>query len=86
MVSGLFNRTFGAFFSILATSSPRTTMSAKQTVDEAIAKHKIVIFSKSYCPYCRDAKQVLTSDFSHLKDQIYIKECVPISLRALSKS
>ncbi|KAF9654154.1 glutaredoxin [Thelephora ganbajun] len=49
-------------------------MSAKQTVEDAIAGNKIVIFSKSYCPYCRKAKNLLTSDFAHLKDQIYIKE------------
>jgi len=46
----------------------------KQAVDKAIADHKIVIFSKSYCPYCARAKRLLTSEFAHLKDQIYIKE------------
>lgn len=58
-------------------------MSAKQTVEDAIAGNKIVIFSKSYCPYCKRAKSILTSDFSHLKDQIFIRECVPL-LRVLS--
>ena len=49
-------------------------MTAKQTVEEAVAGHKIVIFSKSYCPYCKRAKALFTSDFANLKDQIYIKE------------
>ena len=51
-------------------------MSAKQIVEDAIAGNKIVIFSKSFCPYCKRAKGLLTLDFAHMKDQIYIKECV----------
>ncbi|GAA6005918.1 glutaredoxin [Rhodotorula paludigena] len=35
-------------------------MSAKSTVDAKIAQGKrTVVFSKSYCPYCRRAKQLL---------------------------
>lgn len=78
MLAGLYNRSIGSFFSSLASSSPRTSMSAKQTVEDAIAGNKIVIFSKSYCPYCKRAKNLLTSDFAHIKDQIYIKECAPL--------
>jgi glutaredoxin 3 len=52
-------------------------MSAKKTVEDAVASHKIVIFSKSYCPYCKQAKNLFNSDFAHLKDQIFITECVP---------
>jgi glutaredoxin 3 len=76
MFHGIYNRTIGSFFSSLASSSPRTAMSVKQTVDDVIANNKIVIFSKSYCPYCKKAKAILTSDFASLKDQIYIQECV----------
>ncbi|GAA5864252.1 hypothetical protein JCM3774_001270 [Rhodotorula dairenensis] len=38
-------------------------MSAKTAVENAIAnrKNRTVIFSKSYCPYCRRAKQLLDS-------------------------
>jgi len=76
MIQGIYNRTVGAFFSRLATSSPRTTMSTQiqQTVEKAIAENKIVIFSKSYCPFCQKAKTLLNSDFAHLKAQIYVKE------------
>ena len=86
MFQGIYSRTVRAFHSSLA-SSPRTTMSAtyKQAVDKAIADHKIVIFSKSYCPYCARAKRLLTSEFAHLKDQIYIEEYVPLSFTAPSK-
>ena len=61
-------------------------MTAKQTVENAIAGNKIVIFSKSYCPYCTRAKNLLTSDFAHLKDQIYIKEYVLSSLTNLQNA
>lgn len=30
-----------------------------QFVRETIAKNKVVIFSKSYCPYCTMAKEVI---------------------------
>lgn len=53
-------------------------MSAKQIVEEAITGNKIVIFSKSYCPYCKAAKSLLTSDFADLKDKIYINEYAPL--------
>ncbi|KAG8717845.1 glutaredoxin [Ceratobasidium sp. 395] len=32
-------------------------MGAKEKVDAAIAGHKIAVFSKSYCPYCKAAKE-----------------------------
>jgi len=59
-----------------ATSSPKATMSKSinQTVDDVIASNKIVVFSKSYCPYCKKAKNVFTTDFSHLKDKTHILE------------
>ncbi|XP_028774105.1 glutaredoxin-C4-like [Neltuma alba] len=39
-------------------------------VHNAISSHKIVIFSKSYCPYCRRAKTV----FKHLNQTPHIVE------------
>ncbi|QRV94640.1 monothiol glutaredoxin [Ceratobasidium sp. AG-Ba] len=48
--------------SSFATSSSGPTeyqkrqMGAKETVEAAIAGHKVVVFSKSYCPYCKAAK------------------------------
>ncbi|XP_020583961.1 glutaredoxin-C8 [Phalaenopsis equestris] len=44
---------------------------SKQTfVKKTVAAHEIVIFSKSYCPYCRRAKSV----FSELKKAPYVVE------------
>ncbi|KAG5006193.1 hypothetical protein JHK82_024170 [Glycine max] len=45
----------------LATISLQSSASASSVgkfVDETITSHKIVIFSKTYCPYCRRAKAV----------------------------
>ncbi|PKU69083.1 glutaredoxin-C8 [Dendrobium catenatum] len=39
-------------------------------VKKTVAAHNIVIFSKSYCPYCRRAKAV----FSELKKAPYVVE------------
>ncbi|XP_032687450.1 glutaredoxin-C4-like isoform X2 [Odontomachus brunneus] len=35
--------------------------SAREFVEQAIAKESVVIFSKTYCPYCKMAKQVFDS-------------------------
>lgn len=86
MFQGIFNRTIKPFLSSITTSSPSPTMSIKQTVDDAIAANKIVIFSKSYCPYCRKAKNLLATEFPDLKSQIYTKEYAPFSLTILFKS
>ncbi|KAG9027622.1 glutaredoxin [Tulasnella sp. UAMH 9824] len=34
-------------------------MAVKEIVEEAIANHKVAIFSKTYCPYCRKAKELI---------------------------
>ncbi|KAI8823712.1 glutaredoxin [Fimicolochytrium jonesii] len=36
-------------------------MAAKDIVEKAITDNKIVVFSKSYCPYCNKAKKLLDS-------------------------
>jgi hypothetical protein len=86
MLQGIFNKTIGTFFSSLRTSSPRTTMSAQETVEKAIAGNKIVIFSKSYCPFCKKAKDIINTEFPNLKDQIYTNEYAPRFLIILSES
>ncbi|CAO2842192.1 unnamed protein product [Amaranthus hypochondriacus] len=42
----------------LATSSSASASSPEAFVKKTISSHQIVIFSKSYCPYCRRAKEV----------------------------
>ncbi|KAH7363337.1 glutaredoxin [Plectosphaerella cucumerina] len=32
---------------------------AKETVQKYIDDNRVIVFSKSYCPYCRQAKQAL---------------------------
>ncbi|KAH8835120.1 thioredoxin-like protein [Flagelloscypha sp. PMI_526] len=39
-------------------------MSAKSFVDTAIAEHKVAIFSKSYCPYCKRTKALFADKFA----------------------
>jgi len=34
-------------------------MAVKDTVEAAIADHKVAVFSKSWCPYCKKAKATL---------------------------
>ncbi|KDO23111.1 glutaredoxin [Saprolegnia parasitica CBS 223.65] len=36
-------------------------MSGKAFVQDALAKNGVTVFSKTYCPYCTKAKNVLTS-------------------------
>jgi len=37
---------------------PSTEM-AQKFVDDRIREHKVVVFSKTYCPFCKMAKDVL---------------------------
>ncbi|TFY73042.1 hypothetical protein EWM64_g10970 [Hericium alpestre] len=46
-------------------------MSVKQLVDDAIAQNKLVIFSKSYCPYCKRAKGLFASDFPDVNPTVF---------------
>lgn len=52
----------GSIISDLNSSSETTEMALKFITD-AIASDKVVIFSKSYCPYCKMAKEVCTIFF-----------------------
>ncbi|GBP16685.1 Glutaredoxin-C4 [Eumeta japonica] len=42
----------------------------KQFIKEAISSDKVVVFSKSYCPYCKLAKEV----FNKVKQPIKVYE------------
>ncbi|KAK0422029.1 hypothetical protein QR680_007320 [Steinernema hermaphroditum] len=54
-----------AFFSTRAGSAamrtPEKMAEVKSYVDELLASKKVVVFSKSYCPYCHKAKAALKS-------------------------
>ncbi|KAG8765599.1 hypothetical protein FRC12_007403 [Ceratobasidium sp. 428] len=39
------------------TQYQKLQMGAKEKVEAAISSHKVAVFSKSYCPYCKAAKQ-----------------------------
>ncbi|KAF7793469.1 hypothetical protein EIP86_004581 [Pleurotus ostreatoroseus] len=45
-------------------------MAVRDTVETAIAGNTITIFSKTWCPYCKRAKQLLTTKFPDAKTQI----------------
>ncbi|OCH95745.1 glutaredoxin [Obba rivulosa] len=46
-------------------------MAAKDLVESAVAQNKIVVFSKSYCPYCKRAKALLSSKFSGVPSAVF---------------
>ncbi|KAK7855999.1 glutaredoxin-C4 [Quercus suber] len=44
-----------------SSSSSSADAAAAEFVKKTVSSHKIAIFSKSYCPYCRKAKNVFKS-------------------------
>ncbi|KAJ9132063.1 hypothetical protein P3X46_032118 [Hevea brasiliensis] len=54
-----------ASLSLASTTTPQVDF-----VKKTVSSHKIVIFSKSYCPYCRRAKAV----FEELKEVPHVVE------------
>jgi len=65
-------RTFSDFSTIFSmsqasSSNPSTRqlkeMATKELVNKTIAENSVVIFSKSYCPYCQGAKDLFTTRF-----------------------
>ncbi|XVF17973.1 hypothetical protein REPUB_Repub10bG0171400 [Reevesia pubescens] len=65
---------FGAVVVLLVVGNAlrlaKANNSASAFVQNAIFSNKIVIFSKSYCPYCFRAKRI----FSELKENPYVVE------------
>ncbi|KDQ62883.1 hypothetical protein JAAARDRAFT_28858 [Jaapia argillacea MUCL 33604] len=45
-------------------------MAVKDLVDTTVSDNTIAIFSKTYCPYCQRAKQLLTSKFPNVSTKI----------------
>ncbi|RXW14058.1 hypothetical protein EST38_g11795 [Candolleomyces aberdarensis] len=43
----------------------------KELVDSTVEKNPIVIFSKSWCPYCKKAKNLLATEFKDVPATIF---------------
>jgi hypothetical protein len=43
---------------------------------QTIAENRVVIFSKSYCPYCKRAKDLFATNFPDL--HVKVLECVSV--------
>ncbi|KNA16022.1 hypothetical protein SOVF_092980 [Spinacia oleracea] len=56
--------------SVFLAASPASASSEADFIKKTISSHTIVIFSKSYCPYCRRAKEV----FKELNQEPHIIE------------
>ena len=48
------------FFSSARSPSPTTMSATKTKVQSIIDEHPVAVFSKSYCPYCKHTKQLLS--------------------------
>lgn len=65
--------------SILSSSGPRVlNPMAQQFVKNSIAKQRVVIFSKSFCPYCTMAKEVRTLKLRNRSDSWFFISIVAI--------
>ncbi|KAL5598790.1 hypothetical protein BROUX41_003877 [Berkeleyomyces rouxiae] len=49
----------GAAFSSASSSTPIDMTAAKEKVQKLVEGHPVVIFSKSYCPYCNASKALI---------------------------
>ncbi|KAK3827665.1 MAG: glutaredoxin-1 [Benniella sp.] len=54
--------------------TPEMTAQIKSEVDALIADNGIVVFSKSYCPYCTQAKKFLKALGGNVWDQVVVVE------------
>lgn len=52
---------------ITRSSKMAGSVDIQQFIKEAISKDKVVVFSKSYCPYCKLAKDVSKINYCFLK-------------------
>ncbi|KAI9454897.1 putative GRX1-glutaredoxin, partial [Lactarius psammicola] len=69
-----------SLFSALYPSSPASSSSpsprqlkevvAKDFVNQTIAQNRVVIFSKSYCPYCKRAKDLFAAVFPDVEVKV----------------
>jgi hypothetical protein len=48
-------------------------------MQQTIAENRVVIFSKSYCPYCKSAKDLFATRFPDVS--VEVLECVVFTLQ-----
>ncbi|KAF8920571.1 glutaredoxin [Mucidula mucida] len=61
----MLSRLFAITRSFTASSPAQTSaiMASKNFVEDTISSNKITVFSKSYCPYCKQAKNLFSKKF-----------------------
>ncbi|KAI9513106.1 thioredoxin-like protein [Russula earlei] len=74
------SRRASSIFSILFSTSQASSanpssrqlevMAAKDLVNKIIAENRVVIFSKSYCPYCKSAKDLFATKFPDVQVKV----------------
>ncbi|KAF7324916.1 hypothetical protein MKEN_00533800 [Mycena kentingensis (nom. inval.)] len=52
-----------SLFGFLRPTPKETPLSVKNLVESAVNENRVVIFSKSYCPYCRRTKALFEKEF-----------------------
>ncbi|KAF5367545.1 hypothetical protein D9758_003662 [Tetrapyrgos nigripes] len=62
----MLTRFFSSFF-----RKPEVTTATKDLVESAIADNKVVVFSKSYCPYCHSTKKLFKEEYSNVPTKVY---------------
>lgn len=79
----IFNYIRSPFAATASTSSGLTThpamASAKELVEKTINENFVAFFSKSYCPFCRRAKNVINELNLGEGKAVKVYECVPRS-------
>ncbi|KAF8635292.1 hypothetical protein AX15_000470 [Amanita polypyramis BW_CC] len=61
MISRLYNTVARRFSS--ANNTNTNMASVKELVESTISDNRVVIFSKSWCPYCRKAKDLFATNY-----------------------
>jgi len=46
-------------------------MAVKKFVDSAISDNKVVVFSKTWCPYCKKAKSLFATSYPNVEITIF---------------
>ena len=60
----------GSAYSAHKEKKAAMTSQSKDKINDLVSKHKVMVFSKSYCPFCKKAKSALsqyTDDFEVLE-------------------